>query len=757
MRPRSRTITTTLVTPLVVAALVLTGCDSDDGSSGGTSTPPQTTAAAAPSSSTTVVPSTGALVFGLLGPGAGLLSELAIAQRNAVILAIDDINAGGGVLGDQAAGVYAEEAVEGSAKGALASLLTQGADAILGPVSSSSTEQILPDLVDRQAFACSGSATLPSLTAEGTATGSFVRTALADQYTISYASDQIVDRLKDTPGAPIAIVARDDDYGRSISSGLAATLQGQGFVPTVIGYNPQQVIFTNEVQEAAALQPALVVMVTFEETPRLLDTLINAGIPATQVMGLDGAFTPRLAQQTFPDSLERIDGLTVVGSTGSRAFIDRLVQQPGQQVIYGAQAYDCAVAIALAAQAADSADPTVYGAKLAEVTGGGRVCSTYADCLTQLKAGEDIDYDGASGKIALDPAGDPTSGRFTTASFSGGVLSEGTSTDLDLTDLAAQAAQQDAIASAAFTASIQQVLRLLGYYTGPIDGIYDDDVVAAVKALQADLGLPVTGQWDEATDQAVRARHGEVTGTISTATVGLQQELTRLGYYTGPIDGIYSTAVADAVRALQADLGVPPTGILDAATVQAAYEKGLAARPPAPPPTEAPARPTTTEPPVTEAPVTEAPTTTVAPEPPTTVPIGTILDVLKADPDLSEFVKLIGQAGASLNDLVSGVQQATVFAPTNEAIAAAAGSLPTDPAQLAQVLAYHSIIGRFTARDLAHPPGTHPTLATGAPPVTVTGGGGAYKVNDASITKADIAASNGLIQKIDKLLVAPAS
>jgi branched-chain amino acid transport system substrate-binding protein len=751
---RRPTRTTVVVAPIIVAALLLAACDSDEESGGGTTSPPATTAAA---TSTTVVPSTGALVFGLLGPGAGLLSELAIAQRNAVLLAIDDINSGGGVLDDQAAGVYAEEAAEGSAKGALAALLEQGADAILGPVSSSSAGQILPDLVDDQTLACSGSATLPSLTEDGTATGSFVRTALSDQSTISYVGDQLVARLQDQPGAPIAIVARDDDYGRSISSGLASTLKGRGFNPTVIAYNPQQVIFTNEVQQTVALKPALTVMVTYEETPRLLDTLINGGVPAGQIVGLDGAFTPRLAQQTFPDSPERVDGVIVMGSTGSRAFIDRLVQQPGQQVIYGAQAYDCAVAMALAAQAAGSADPKVFAAKLAEVTGGGRVCSTYADCLTQLKSGEDIDYDGPSGKIALDAAGDPTSGRFTTASFAGGQLAEGNSTDIDLNALAADVAKQDAITSAAFTASIQQVLRLLGYYTGPVDGIYDDDVAAAVKALQTDLGLPATGQWDEATDQAVRTKYGSVTEAIANATVSLQIELTRLGYYDGPVDGRYTREVVDAVKALQADLGVPPTGILDAATVQAAFERGAASVPPPPSTTAAPT--TAAPPPTTAAPPTEAPSTepppTEAPPPPTTVPIGTILDVMKADPDLSEFVKLIGQAGATLADLVSGVQQATVFAPTNAAITAAGGAIPSDPGELANLLAYHAIVGRFSASDLVHPPGTHPTLAAGAPTITATGGGGGYQVNGANVVQADIAASNGFVNKIDQVLVPP--
>ena len=46
-------------------------------------------------------------------------------------------------------------------------------------------------------------------------------------------------------------------------------------------------------------------------------------------------------------------------------------------------------------------------AAVQDVTDGGVPCSTYADCLAKLDAGEDIDYDGVSGAIAFDAKGDP--------------------------------------------------------------------------------------------------------------------------------------------------------------------------------------------------------------------------------------------------------------------------------------------------------------------------------------------------------------
>ena len=50
-----------------------------------------------------------------------------------------------------------------------------------------------------------------------------------------------------------------------------------------------------------------------------------------------------------------------------------------------------------AAQAAGSDDPAKIKDEMIEVSQGGTKCQTYADCLALLKAGEDIDYDGASG------------------------------------------------------------------------------------------------------------------------------------------------------------------------------------------------------------------------------------------------------------------------------------------------------------------------------------------------------------------------
>jgi branched-chain amino acid transport system substrate-binding protein len=79
--------------------------------------------------------------------------------------------------------------------------------------------------------------------------------------------------------------------------------------------------------------------------------------------------------------------------------------------------YDCLVTLLLAAQVAQSSDPTVYVDEIIGVTRDGEVCSLVADCLEMVWAGADIDYDGASGVLDFSPNGEPGIGIYNVFTF----------------------------------------------------------------------------------------------------------------------------------------------------------------------------------------------------------------------------------------------------------------------------------------------------------------------------------------------------
>jgi branched-chain amino acid transport system substrate-binding protein len=771
----------------LVVALVGAACTGDNKSS----EPTTTAKAVVPASTTTTATPTAPpkFTFGFIAPSAPLLLDLAYAQENALSLAVADINAGGGVLGAPVAATTTDDRAAGSVANAVTDLVKGGANALLGPVGSTDAQAAIPAVAGAGSLACSASATLTDLNSNPPV-AAFYRTALPDADTVEFVARQIeAQRDAVAPGQPwkVTIVARGDDYGTSVSSGLSALLASQGITTSVVMYHPEQTSLSAPAAEVVATAPNAVVAVTYEEAPRLLDQLINQGIPAPAIIGLDAMFVPRLAEMTFSGQPQKLDGMTVIGITGDRAFLRRLNALPSGQVLFGAQLYDCAMVMALAAEAARSTDPAQYGPKLNVVLSGARPCSTYADCRAKLDAGESIAYQGQLGTFTFSSTNTPTASRFTVANLANGNFVVAKTVDLDLTALQAAHAAALAMASAVQTTRIQQALTALGLYSGPIDGKTSEALTASIAALQQQLGLPATGVYDAETDAALRQKLGAAGSAVNEATASLQRALRDLGYYDGAIDGTYSAATVAAVRAFQASVGVPQTGIVDAATLRAIFDLGAASVPPpeppttttvpkppptepptvkptapvtvaptspppvTPPPTEAP--PATTVPP-TAAPTTAAPVTTVATTVPTSAPpvvVDDIVATLSADPRFSTYVGLLRQAG--LADSLAILGPVTVFAPTNDAFAALpAGVLDAaraDPDKLHDLLLTGMVEGRVTSADLAS--GAPLTSLSGAT-LTVGGTGNAVTVNGALVVPPEIDASNGIIQTTSSVL-----
>lgn len=134
-----------------------------------------------------------------------------------------------------------------------------------------------------------------------------------------------------------------------------------------------------------------------------------------------------------------------------------------------------------------------------------------------------------------------------------------------------------------------------------------------------------------------------------------------------------------------------------------------------------------------------------------------IVDTAVAAGDFTTLVAAVQAAG--LVDTLKGEGPFTVFAPTDAAFAALpVGTvdtllMPENRDQLVSILTYHVVPGAVMSSDLTE--GMTAATVQGGD-VTFTLDGGA-KVNDANITAADIAASNGVIHVIDTVIMPPAN
>ena len=132
-----------------------------------------------------------------------------------------------------------------------------------------------------------------------------------------------------------------------------------------------------------------------------------------------------------------------------------------------------------------------------------------------------------------------------------------------------------------------------------------------------------------------------------------------------------------------------------------------------------------------------------------------IVDTTASAGNLTTLVAAVKAAG--LVEALKGPGPLTVFAPTDAAFAALPGGKvktllkPENKAGLVSVLTYHLPPGRVMSTGIADKVLDAKTVEGQTLAIDATGA--AVKINDATVTKADIGTDNGVIHVVDKVLL----
>lgn len=131
----------------------------------------------------------------------------------------------------------------------------------------------------------------------------------------------------------------------------------------------------------------------------------------------------------------------------------------------------------------------------------------------------------------------------------------------------------------------------------------------------------------------------------------------------------------------------------------------------------------------------------------------TLAEAVAKTPSLQTFNALVAEAG--LTDTLKAAGPYTVFAPSDAAFKAVSAktldALKADKALLKSVLSYHIVPSRMAAADVK--PGNIKTLQGAT--VAVALAGTFVTVEDAMVEQADIAATNGVVHVVDRVLMPP--
>lgn len=131
-----------------------------------------------------------------------------------------------------------------------------------------------------------------------------------------------------------------------------------------------------------------------------------------------------------------------------------------------------------------------------------------------------------------------------------------------------------------------------------------------------------------------------------------------------------------------------------------------------------------------------------------------IVETAEASGQFSTLITAVKAAG--LEDTLKGSGPYTIFAPTDEAFAKLPPETlqnllkPENKQQLAAILSYHVVPGKVLSSDLDGKNTTATTVQ--GQDVTIDASDG-VRVNDATVTAADVEASNGVVHAIDTVIM----
>jgi branched-chain amino acid transport system substrate-binding protein len=355
------------------------------------------------------------LTVGAIVPLTGALSFLVPPEIAGIHLAIDDINAAGGVLGKKVvlAGILDEADGDSPAvsQASATKLLSQKVDLIIGAASSARTRLIINQVTGAKVVQISGSNTAPDLT-NWKDNGFYFRTAPSDLLQGRVLANQI---LQDGASS-VAVLYQDTSYGVGLNAQLKAVLEKGKATVNSISFPETETNFASYVDKALAGKPDAVVIVSYNESKKVIPALQAKGFSGGNVYLVDGNAVDYSAE-SYASYLNGAKA-SIPGKALDAAFKARLAasykKYTGKTLTdytYGESLYDAVIIGALAAQSAKNATGVGIKSQITEISkaGAGKVTVTsFADGLKALKAGKKINYDGKTGAIEFDANGDPT-------------------------------------------------------------------------------------------------------------------------------------------------------------------------------------------------------------------------------------------------------------------------------------------------------------------------------------------------------------
>lgn len=382
---------------------------------GGTASGPEGTApeTEVETTETAAAPAGDTIKVGALMPMTGDLQAFGETSLNGIQLAIDEINAAGGVLGQpiEISVGDTQTAAQPSIDAAQKLVSIENVAAIVGALSSGNTIPVAESITK--------SGKVPQISPAST---SPVISTLADDDFLfrtvpsdAFQGVALAEITQEQNLSNIAIIYVNNDYGQGLADSFQSAFEAAGgTVSGSVPYEKGQASYRGELQQLAGDGAEALLLIGYPENGiTILKQALEEGF-FDRFVFTDGMKAPEVVEAIGADALEGAFGTVAQSDTESEAYT-RFTQ--AYEEAYGElppkpyidTSYDAMMILALAIEQAGSTDGAAVQAAIREVANAPGVeirPGEWQKAVEAIANGEDVDYTGASGSLEFDDQGD---------------------------------------------------------------------------------------------------------------------------------------------------------------------------------------------------------------------------------------------------------------------------------------------------------------------------------------------------------------
>jgi len=415
-----------------VSLALLPACEDEEEEGTATPTP---TAAGSPAVTPSGSPAAaGALKIGILVPFTGALSDFGGPFANAAKLAVKEINAAGGVLGQDVQLIEGDSATEPvkAQEEARRLIDIEGVSALVGAAASGVTLPVAESVaIPSEIVMISPASTSPALTAVDD-DGFLYRTTISDAAQGVILGKLVYEILGFTSACTMYV---NNAYGQGLSEQFTETFEELGGTVTaqVSHAAEEQISYVSEITQCVEGGPEVLAAISYPEHAKVyLKEALEQGL-IDQFVFCDGTKSDEQFAALGWENFEGMSGSApgaleaAAGTTFTAAYEAEYGEYP--PFPFMRESYDAVYVIALAAEAAGSTDAKAIRDAIDDIANPpGEVINPGVDGFTSalglIEAGTAIDYQGAAGPIDFDPNGDVLQGAIEIWDIEGGAIVE---------------------------------------------------------------------------------------------------------------------------------------------------------------------------------------------------------------------------------------------------------------------------------------------------------------------------------------------